>query len=356
MAVVVLQKGHCFRTSGATGTQSADGSLTEQQFTNAAVNRAVSALSHAGHRGRAILADEPSSSYGGDFFVSVHCDGSVHASARGASVGYRTNQGARFAATWKTAYADAGWTGGFRADNYTSALAGYYGTRHAVNRGTTYAFVAECGFLTSPADLELLSLSEGADRFARAITTAVVELAGGTNLLPLRPISQVEPTRGGRPVLRLGSTGATVRDWQRILLGAGHDLGSAGADGVFGPMTEQATKQFQAQLGVAVDGIVGPQTHEATARLLALLRRTQGDRTGSQVPAFPGRMHRGSIGVPVKTLQRRLAERGWRITIDGIFGPQTEKTVRAFQSEKGLGVDGIVGPITWDALWAAPIT
>ena len=37
---------------------------------------------------------------------------------------------------------------------------------------------------------------------------------------------------------------------------------------------------------------------------------------------------------------------------DGIFGPNTEDQVMAFQEAEGLVQDGIVGPATWDALQA----
>jgi hypothetical protein len=38
---------------------------------------------------------------------------------------------------------------------------------------------------------------------------------------------------------------------------------------------------------------------------------------------------------------------------DGLFGPQTEVSVRAFQKERGLSVDGVVGPRTWAAIFKA---
>jgi cell wall-associated NlpC family hydrolase len=74
------------------------------------------------------------------------------------------------------------------------------------------------------------------------------------------------------------------------------------------------------------------------------------------VPPFPGTVQRGSKGDAVRQVQQRLLQRGWKIAVDGDFGPGTDKIVRAFQREKGLGVDGVVGPRTWDALWRAPIT
>lgn len=63
-----------------------------------------------------------------------------------------------------------------------------------------------------------------------------------------------------------------------------------------------------------------------------------------------------AYSLTVKRAQRRLHERGWKIDIDGRFGPGTERIVEAFQKEKKLTVDGKLGPKTWRALWAAPIT
>jgi peptidoglycan hydrolase-like protein with peptidoglycan-binding domain len=49
---------------------------------------------------------------------------------------------------------------------------------------------------------------------------------------------------------------------------------------------------------------------------------------------------------PVQTLQYLLRARGRTLTVDGIFGPGTDAAVRGFQQQQGLAVDGIFGPDT----------
>ena len=53
----------------------------------------------------------------------------------------------------------------------------------------------------------------------------------------------------------------------------------------------------------------------------------------------------GSKGESVKILQKTL-----NLTVDGSFGPKTDKVVRDFQKKNKLTVDGVVGPKTWAAL------
>ena len=54
----------------------------------------------------------------------------------------------------------------------------------------------------------------------------------------------------------------------------------------------------------------------------------------------------GAEGRQVKLLQQALGN----VTVDGVYGSETEEAVRSFQSSKGLTVDGIVGPQTSAAL------
>lgn len=61
-------------------------------------------------------------------------------------------------------------------------------------------------------------------------------------------------------------------------------------------------------------------------------------------------VERGSRIFPVRSLQQLLRARGHTVAVDGIFGPNTEAAVKAFQRSKGLAADGIVGPQTWPRL------
>jgi hypothetical protein len=76
-------------------------------------------------------------------------------------------------------------------------------------------------------------------------------------------------------------------------------------------------------------------------------------------PKWPGRyLTQPPVmrGDDVTLWQRQMHARGWGVSVDGAYGPDSESVCRAFQKEKSLTVDGIVGPSTWAAAWTAPIT
>jgi hypothetical protein len=58
----------------------------------------------------------------------------------------------------------------------------------------------------------------------------------------------------------------------------------------------------------------------------------------------------------VSKWQAKMAERGWSIPESGTFDARSDHVCRQFQQEKGLGIDGKVGPKTWAATWTSPVT
>ena len=75
------------------------------------------------------------------------------------------------------------------------------------------------------------------------------------------------PQEYGQRMLRRGSVGEDVRALQEDLIALGYDVGRYGADGDFGPDTEDAVEAFQLHHGLEVDGIAGPETYGALFEL-----------------------------------------------------------------------------------------
>ncbi len=67
------------------------------------------------------------------------------------------------------------------------------------------------------------------------------------------------------PVLRLNSTGSVIKAVQQALSGAG--FYNRAIDGVFGTLTVQAVKDFQAHFGLVADGVLGAKSWDALIKL-----------------------------------------------------------------------------------------
>ena len=140
------------------------------------------------------------------------------------------------------------------------------------------------------------------------------------------------------PVLRQGANAdwpkATVRSLQYLLNARGAKLA---VDGTFGSLTRNAVLAFQRAHHLTADGVAGGATWRA---LVVTVRK-------------------GSTGPAVRAVQDQINFRnnrnGHTLTVDGVFGSKTQAAVRAFQQGiaaevPGFPVDGVVGPLTWQAL------
>ncbi|MFD1044658.1 peptidoglycan-binding protein, partial [Kibdelosporangium lantanae] len=126
-------------------------------------------------------------------------------------------------------------------------------------------------------------------------------------------------------------------------------LGVTPADGIFGPATDTAVRNYQRAQGLTADGIVGPATW---ARIESGLGHP-GSGPGGGGTATRPTLKRGSTGPAVRDLQTRLNTSYpaySHLAVDGTYGPATEQVVKEFQRRSGLTVDGVVGPHTWARL------
>lgn len=151
---------------------------------------------------------------------------------------------------------------------------------------------------------------------------------------PLR-LSQVQTDE---ELLMFGDSGDRVADLQNRLADLGFYNGPI--SGYFGEQTEAAIFDFQESQGLAADGIVGAGTWNAL----------NGAGSGGS-NADDGLLIVGDVGPEVSALQRRLIDLGYyNGGVDGVYGPQTELAILAFQRSAGLSPDGIVGSDTRIAL------
>lgn len=101
-------------------------------------------------------------------------------------------------------------------------------------------------------------------------------------------------------------------------------------------------------------GVLANTGIRITPPILADIQRWSGG-----VGAVPPTLRTGSRGHYVIDLQGRLnvflilsSAPGPLLVVDGVFGSRTAAAVRAFQRNRGLTADGVVGPQTWSALLA----
>jgi spore coat assembly protein SafA len=148
------------------------------------------------------------------------------------------------------------------------------------------------------------------------------------------------PLTGGVPAAGLakGSTGGGVQSLQNQLVKLGHASAAdmATGPGTFGPRTEAAVKSFQAANGLAQTGKFDEATRAAMVNINNGIKR-------------------GDSGKQVEALQDKLVAGGFMTTAQvntgrGIFGPQTEAALKAFQQANNISQTGQLGPTTYAAL------
>lgn len=174
--------------------------------------------------------------------------------------------------------------------------------------------------------------------------------------LTLEEVSRVFST-----VLRQGDSGPEVRLIQYYLAVISYfenEIPQVYITGIFDENTRNGVLAFQKKYGLAQDGIVGRNTWNAMTRVYnGIVQSLSPQYFPGADELYPGRfLSIGMRGEDVRNLQRflqeaRLIDPGIpALEIDGIFGSATEYAVRYLQTQMGLPVNGIVGPVLWNEI------
>ena len=144
--------------------------------------------------------------------------------------------------------------------------------------------------------------------------------------------------------------------WLKIARTVYTSLANVTVDGKFGAGTAAAVRRFQRYFWLTADGVVGRTTWQKLYEVyndIANRLLSSSLRPGE----YPGVLRTGSSGTAVRELQFYLYLMSAYessippVSIDGKFGADTERAVRAYQRFAGLTVDGVVGRTTWNSLY-----
>ena len=170
----------------------------------------------------------------------------------------------------------------------------------------------------------------------------VSNLGVGSNNLPFDPVVYTDaPTASPTPTAAMaGAFGAP-----QTADNTGSGVPSVNwDDGVGDPITGGGTSQTNLP-GIGVNSGTGAATTRPSIGVTTANPGTARP-SATNTPA-PSSLKKGSSGDSVRALQKRLKELGYYTgSVDGDFGENTEKAVKAFQERNGLTVDGKAGTNT----------
>lgn len=187
------------------------------------------------------------------------------------------------------------------------------------------------------------------------------------NLVTDAPIDAPDSSAPEIP-LRLGSVGDDVRTVQLRLNRISNNYPAIQKiitpDGFFSDDTERAVRDFQNIFGLEADGVVGKSTWYAIRRIYNAVKRlneldSEGINLSEVTDQFDSDISIGDQGNAVANLQLFINYLATyyntipSITVDGVFGTDTQNAVFAVQRTFDLPITGIVDAQTWEAIYRA---
>lgn len=276
---IAVDAGHCLKTAGKRLHKKLDATETREWTINDRVARHFAEAAKQYEGVELLRVDDTSgqkkislanrckaaNNWGADMYISMHHNAGVKLGSGGGIVAYSYKNGTKGAEYRDEIYKACIAAGGLVGNRAEPVQAyGFYVLKHT----NAPAVLMEYGFMDSTTDAPVI-LSDSYSKLMGYSTMEGIAKAAGLRkkVTEVKPTEPVETKQTDLPVLKRSDNGKVVEAMQILLDLRGVTCADGGADGSFGPATENAVRAFQKKNGLTVDGICGLNTW---AKLLGL--------------------------------------------------------------------------------------
>ncbi len=200
-----------------------------------------------------------------------------------------------------------------------------------------------------------LPLAGGADGYFGPVTLRTLKtFQSARGIAPSGSVDDATSAQLGLALPVRGDRSPAVKRVQELLIAAGLNP-AGGADGIFGPGTEGAIRQFQEAKGLAPTGVLDdatavaltftPQPAGVAAAAQAATATEPATRGVAAAPGAPAPFVRiGDRGAGVTRLQQSIIAAGISLAggADGVFGNATAAALKQYQKALGLEATGVL--------------
>jgi len=146
---------------------------------------------------------------------------------------------------------------------------------------------------------------------------------------------------------------ATIRMLQHSLIQGGYAVDAA--DGVWGPKTSAAVREFQRMKGLKQTGQADAATLEALGVSADGRTRSATEAARDAAPEVRTRTPADLHSATIRAVQQALDKQGFKVgPADGVWGQRTESAIGNFQRERGMTDSGELDAHTLAALGLLP--
>ena len=138
----------------------------------------------------------------------------------------------------------------------------------------------------------------------------------------------------GDRLLKKGARGDDVQELQEALIYLGFDLGSYGADGVFGSITEKAVRELQKAAQITVDGVVGKATIKAIE--IKTAEKLDSEKDGAVLPGENAAAEDDPTGEDAGEGEQGVEEEAY---YNAVFKRLTISQIKAIAESYGVAYD-----------------